>query len=102
MPPLVAIKFEAIAIAWRGPSPFVFAVVPAGLVPALREAARQASYGWGVVPVEAEANGIAFRTSLFPRDAGYLVPLKTAVRRATGIALGDNVALEIRVPAARH
>lgn len=97
----LALTFETTAIEWRGPAPFVFATLPASLVPQVREAARAVSYGWGCVPVEAVANGIAFRTSLFPRDGGYLVPLKLAVRRGGAIAVGDAVALELRLTTRR-
>ncbi|MEZ0243971.1 MAG: DUF1905 domain-containing protein [Sphingomonas sp.] len=93
------IGFEAEVIEWRGPSPFYFAAVPEALVGELRYAAQMASYGWGVVPVEAEVDGIAFRTSLFPKDGGYLVPLKDRVRREAGIVPGDRVQLRLRVAA---
>lgn len=64
----------------------------------LRYAARQASYGWGVVPVEAAIQGAASATSLFPRDGGYLLPLKVAVQTAAGVGLGDRV--QVRITAA--
>lgn len=95
--PLAAIAFDAVAIEWRGPAPYVFAALPDDLVQAIRDAARLASYGWGCVPVAATANGVAFTTSLIPRDGGYLVPLKAAVRRDAAVAVGDAVALEVRV-----
>lgn len=93
------ISFHAQVIEWRGPSPFHFAAVPEALVGELRYAAQMASYGWGVVPVAAEVCGIAFRTSLFPKDGGYLVPLKDAVRKPAGIAVGDTLTFRIRVTA---
>ncbi|MET0436660.1 MAG: DUF1905 domain-containing protein, partial [Devosia sp.] len=43
------------------------------------------SYGWGVIPVEAVIGGVVFRTSLFPKEGGYLLPLKDAVRRKIDI-----------------
>ena len=73
-------RFDAEIIHWRGPSPFFFAPAPADQVEALRQAARLATYGWGVVPVEAAIGGVTFRTSLFPKDGTYLVPIKDAVR----------------------
>jgi hypothetical protein len=97
---LADIGFTAEVIEWRGPAPFYFAVVPDVHVGELRYAARQASYGWGVVPVTAEVEGAEFTTSLFPRADGYLLPLKLAVRRATGIALGDPISVRLRVFAA--
>ncbi|MFS0737601.1 DUF1905 domain-containing protein [Sphingomonas sp. 1P06PA] len=96
-----AIRFDAVVIEWRGPSPFHFAAIPEALVGEVRHAAREASYGWGAVPVEAEAGGQSFATSLFPRDGGYLLPLKDHVRRTLGIVVGDRVAVTLRVRSRR-
>jgi hypothetical protein len=60
------------------------------------------SYGWGVIPVEAEIGEVTFTTSLFPRDGTYLLPVKTAVRRSAGLALGDRVKVQIRIDSARR
>jgi hypothetical protein len=90
-------RFEAEIIVWRGPAPFFFAPAPADQVDALRQAARLASYGWGVIPVEATLLGVSFRTSLFPKDGTYLVPLKDAVRRKTGVTAGDTVVVELAI-----
>ena len=37
-----------------------------------------ATYGWGVIPVVARIGDVEFETSLFPKDGGYLLPLKDA------------------------
>ena len=87
--PLLQVTFTGEVVHWRGPSPYVFVALPASVAGEVAWAARIASYGWGCVPVTAEVAGVAFRTSLFPRDGGYLLPLKAAVRRAAGIAPGD-------------
>lgn len=97
--PLVELCFEADVIHWRGPSPFFFVALPVEHVDAVRDAARTASYGWGVVPVEARIGEVTFRTSLFPRDGGYLLPLKDAVRRQADIVLDDRVMVEMIVRA---
>lgn len=96
---LLHIDFEADVIEWRGPAPFLFAPVPEDLAGEVRFAARQASYGWGVVPVQASVAGHIFHTSLFPRDGTYLLPIKQAVRRATGVGRGSRVAVTLRVEA---
>ena len=93
--------FTGAIVEWRGPAPFHFVAVPDELVGEVHYAAREASYGWGCVPVAASANGIDFATSLFPRDGGYMLPVKTAVRRAGGIGLGDTVAVRMRIFAGR-
>lgn len=71
--------------------------MPERHVAAIREAARIASYGWGCVPVAAEANGVRFTTSLFPRGDTYMVPLKKAVRAQADIAIGDTIAIVIGI-----
>jgi hypothetical protein len=50
--------------------------------------------------VEAQVGGVGFTTSLFPKDDGYLLPLKDAVRRKAGVTAGDtlSVAMIIRPP----
>ena len=63
----------------------------------VHEVARIATYGWGVIPVEVRLGGSRWRTSLFPKDGGYLLPLRAAERRAEGVALGDTVTARIRV-----
>lgn len=96
---VLRIAFTATVIEWRGPSPFFFAAVPPGDVAGIREAARSVSYGWGMVPVRATVGTFAFTTALFPRDDGYLLPLKDAVRRRAGLVLGDtaDISLEVHV-----
>jgi hypothetical protein len=41
--------------------------------------------------VEAWIGSRRFTTSLFPKDGAYLLPLKVAIREATGVKLGDRV-----------
>ena len=88
---VLRIAFTAEVIEWRGPSPFFFAAIPPRHVAEIREAARSVSYGWGMVPVRVAIDGFAFTTALFPRDDGYLLPLKDAVRRQAGIVPGEGV-----------
>jgi Domain of unknown function (DUF1905) len=98
---LAELSFTGVVIEWRGPAPFFFVAVPEAMVGEIRYAARQASYGWGCVPVAGDAGGVTFTTSLFPRDGGYLVPLKVAVRRKAGIVLGDPVDLRLTISAVK-
>ena len=51
------------------------------------------------MPVEARIGETDFTSSLFPRDGGYLLPVKVAVQRAESVGLGDRVAVEMRVVA---
>lgn len=93
------LTFAGEVIHWRGPSPFHFVVVPPDECATLRSASAVVSYGWGVIPVTVRVGGTEWTTSLFPKDGGYLVPVKDAVRRAEAIELGDTVTVRLRVGA---
>ena len=93
----VTIAFEGAVIEWRGPAPFYFVPVAEARLGEVHWAARTASYGWGCVPVAAEVAGVPFTTSLIPRDGGYLLPLKVAVRKRAGIAPGDRIAVTMTI-----
>jgi hypothetical protein len=95
----VQLDFDGEVVYWRGPSPFHFVAVPDEESVEIHAVAAQVTYGWGVIPVDAQIGATRFSTSLFPKDGGYLVPLKTDVRRSQSIQLGDtvHVALTIEV-----
>jgi len=95
--PVVEIAFTALLIEWRGPAPFTFLAIPDEQVGEVHYGAKLASYGWGCVPVEASIAAATFTTSLFPRDGGYMLPVKAAVRKRTGILLGDEVSVTMRI-----
>jgi hypothetical protein len=82
---------------WRGPSPFHFVTVPAKQCRDLQGIAKLVTYGWGMVPVVVRIGGTEWKTSLFPRDGRYLIPLKDSVRRAEGLAVGERVTVGIEV-----
>ncbi|AEE47851.1 DUF1905 domain-containing protein [Cellulomonas fimi] len=86
---------------WKGPAPFHFVTVPDAEAAELRAASSLVSYGWGVIPVAVQVGRTRWTTSLFPKQGGYLVPLKDAVRAAEGIELGDTVALRLTVDVER-
>ncbi|MCT9008100.1 DUF1905 domain-containing protein [Streptomyces rhizosphaerihabitans] len=89
--------FSGRVIEWRGPSPYYFVRVPDEESADIREVAAVATYGWGVIPVEAHIGEAAFQTSLFPKDSGYLLPLKVAVRKPSGLSAGDDVTVRMTV-----
>jgi len=88
-------SFDSEVIYWRGPAPFFYAPMPAEAAQEVRRASKLVSYGWGVIPVEVTIGDITFTTSLFPKDGTYLVPLKDAVRKPSGITAGDTVHIEL-------
>ena len=82
---------------WRGPAPYWFVTVPDEFCRELDAIKAEVTYGWGVLPATVRIGGTEFTTSLFPKDGTFLVPVKTAVRRAEGIEGGDVVVVEVVV-----
>lgn len=89
------IEFTGAVFEWRGPAPFFYVAVPDAESAEVRAVASAVTYGWGMVPVTARIGGTEWRTSLFPKEGRYLVPLKDAVRKAEGIGAGDVVAVRL-------
>jgi hypothetical protein len=82
---------------WRGPAPYHFVSVPDDECEALGETAAAVTYGWGMVPVAVQVGETRWTTSLWPKDGGYVVPLKDAVRRAEALAVGQQVTVRLTV-----
>jgi len=91
------LAFSGEVWSWRGPSPYHFITVPDDESAEIEDVSALVTYGWGVIPVAARIGKTSWTTSLFPKDGGYLVPLKDAVRKAEGIAVGDTVAVQLDV-----
>lgn len=94
---VMIIKFTGSIWYWRGPSPFFFVTVPEEQSDALEAISNEVTYGWGMIPVFAKIGNTEWKTSLFPKDGLYIVPLKESVRKAENIDEGDEVAVELRI-----
>jgi hypothetical protein len=92
-------EFEGSILYWRGPAPFYFVPLSEDVVADIAPVANQLTYGWGCIPVRATIGDTAFDTALFPKDGGYLLPVKVAIRRSEGIDEGDLVAVRMSVAA---
>jgi hypothetical protein len=82
---------------WRGPAPWYFITVPDAECEILKDDWMFVSYGWGMIPVNVRIGGSVFETSLFPKDGGYVVPIKDAVRIPEGLADGDTVTVNLSI-----
>lgn len=89
--------FTGEIIFWRGPAPWHFVTMPERESSELQENLNLYSYGWGCIPVRCRIGDTDYTTSLFPKDGRYLVPIKTAVRRAEGLELGDVVSIRLNI-----
>jgi hypothetical protein len=95
----VILQFRGEIWFWRGPSPYHFVTVPEDESAELQTASTLVTYGWGMIPVVARIGQTEWTTSLFPKDGGYIVPVKDKVRRAEGIDAGDSVVIRLFVDA---
>lgn len=94
-PERMDVEFSGEIWYWRGPAPWYFVTVPDGESAHLRAVSSAVSYGWGMIPVTARIGDTAWRTSLFPKDGRYVVPVKAVVRRAEGLDEGDVVTVRL-------
>ena len=83
--------FSGEIVYWRGPAPYHFVMLPEREAAELHDASSELTYGWGCIPAAGRIGGTAFTTALFPKDGGYAVPVKVAVRRNEGLELGDVI-----------
>ena len=86
---------------WRGPSPYYFVKVPEKQCRDLKAISGLVTYGWGMIPATARIGQTEWKTSLFPKDGRYIVPLKDSVRKAEHLEAGDKVTIRLEVRSAR-
>uniref|UniRef100_UPI003751B63F DUF1905 domain-containing protein n=1 Tax=Armatimonas sp. TaxID=1872638 RepID=UPI003751B63F len=61
---------------WRGPSPFHFVTVPAQESEDIKAISDLVTYGWGMIPAMVTIGETEYKTSLWPKNGGYIVPIK--------------------------
>jgi hypothetical protein len=91
------LRFSSVVVEWRGPAPYYYLPLTDEAAEDVHDVRQVATYGWGVIPVTARIGEVEFETSLFPKDGGYLLPLKDAVRKPAGIGVGDELSVEVTV-----
>jgi hypothetical protein len=82
---------------WKGPAPWHFVTVPDEQCGELETTSASVTYGWGMIPVRAQIGRTGWKTSLFPKNGRYIVPVKAWVRQAEGLDLGDIVTVRLAV-----
>ena len=91
------LSFSGPMYEWRGPAPYNFVAVPEEEAEQIRETAAFVTYGWGMIPARGRIGQTSFTTSLWPKDGGYVVPIKDAVRTPEHLALGDLVRVHLTI-----
>jgi Domain of unknown function (DUF1905) len=82
---------------WRGPAPWYFITVPAEQCRDLQAILTIVTYGWGMIPVQVQIGNSTWATSMFPKDGGYIVPIKASIRKAEKLGEGDIVTVRLEV-----
>ena len=91
------IDFSGEIIFWRGPSPWFFVAVPEDESGHIKVISSLVTYGWGVIPVKVCIGKTEWKTSLFPKEELYLVPIKASVRKAEHLEEGHTVSVELEI-----
>jgi hypothetical protein len=97
MLPQLTLEFRGTIWYWRGPAPHYFVTVPPEECDAIKSISSLVTYGWGVIPVRGQIGNTEFKTSLFPKNGGYIVPLKVVVRKAENLSEGDEVTVQLDI-----
>lgn len=82
---------------WRGPAPWYFVTIPEEQCQDLSAISRLVTYGWGMIPVTARVGKTEWKTSLFPKDGRYILPIKASVRKAENLEEDDTVTVRLEV-----
>jgi hypothetical protein len=82
---------------WKGPAPWYFVTVPEEQCRDLKAVSGFVTYGWGMIPVHVRIGQTAWKTSLWPKDDSYIVPIKASVRKAEKLEEGDTVTIRLEV-----
>lgn len=90
-------EFSGKIFHWRGPAPFLFVAVPPKQSDEIKAVSGLVTYGWGVIPVHVRIRNTEWKTSLFPKDGKYLVPIKMLVQKAENVKEGDEVTIQLEL-----
>jgi hypothetical protein len=89
------IKFEGVIFYWRGPAPYLFVAVPEEQSREIKAISASVTYGWGVIPVHVLIGKTEWKTSLFPKDGRYLVPIRKSVQKSEDLEVDDSVTIRL-------
>ena len=93
------LRFEGAIWFWRGPAPFHFVTVPAVESEMIHDVASVVTYGWGMIPASVTVGTTTVTTALWPKDGGYIVPIKKALQNSEGLGVDDVVQVILDIDA---
>ncbi|MFJ3474464.1 DUF1905 domain-containing protein [Microbacterium maritypicum] len=93
------LRIEGTIWYWRGPAPFHFVTVPAAESELIHEIASVVTYGWGMIPASVTVGETTTTTALWPKDGGYIVPIKKALQDREGLGVDDVIEVILDIDA---
>ncbi|MGJ0390839.1 DUF1905 domain-containing protein [Microbacterium sp. CGR1] len=93
------LRFSGAIWFWRGPAPFHFVTVPPTESGMIGDVASVVTYGWGMIPVTVTIGSTTVTTSLWPKDGGYIVPIKKVLQDRESVTIDDVVDLTLDIDA---
>jgi Domain of unknown function (DUF1905) len=92
-------SFHAPLWEWSGKGAWCFVTVPTEYYDDIRSLGLSNRPGFGSVRVECTVGQSTWKTSLFPdaKTKSYLLPVKRAVRMREGIAIGDELTVQLNI-----
>jgi hypothetical protein len=92
-------KIEATVWLYQGKGAWHFVTVPESVSEDITNMFGEFKRGWGSLPVNVTVGETTWKTSIFPdkKLKGYLLPIKTDVRKKENINEGDKIKLLIKI-----
>jgi hypothetical protein len=90
-------EFDGTIWYWRGPAPWYFVTVPPMQSDEIEAISGFVTYGWGMIPATVRIGKSEWKTALWPKDGGYIVPIKASIRNAETLEEGDQVTLVLEI-----
>ena len=91
------LQFDGTLWYCRGPAPWYFVTVPPRQGDEIEAISTFVTYGWGMIPATVRIGNTEWKTALWPKDGGYIVPVKARVRTAETLEEGDRVTVFLEV-----
>lgn len=94
-----AYTFTSKVTVYPGMAAWRFLGLPAKEAKEIRDRFGARAKGWGSLPVSVTIGETSWQTSIFPdkKSGSYVLPLKSQVRTAEGIADTDTVSFTLRM-----
>jgi hypothetical protein len=91
------IEFNGKIWFWKGPAPWYFVTVPEEQSHPVKAMSSAVTYGWGMIPVNAQIGRTRWYTAMWPKDGRYILPLKARIRKAENLTEGDQITIHLEV-----